>query len=649
MTPYIPSSPANRLELLTESSTSPARELKAIESSIMKDETLVADTTADLAKYLVTQDSDEMLLDDHEPLHNPLGSTPCPVKRRIQDLKVEGPLTPEMFSESPMKKIKSVSFRDMVAEYIPELPSTFESGAGILNDSDDFADFYKEIQPIADVVNRRVEKEQLSEVDTTKRLDVPEVESKLPVAPWDEYSRKKNRTYSSEETDLDAQRRFLLKLKRTELKTMSSWHGVSKLDRELNWAVFPIEWGNIQLEETLHGEEPLRKLFSELTAGDIATSITDIWRREGLRILDHDEDSDEELDIADLREPSALDAALSKRKFEVLDNEAEYKESAIVDAEQSSLKQDNRQRALCSRGAVQNESVSPPLLNLSRKSVPDCHKRYDNSLMFGGKFSATAALHKFMGLQGKETTTEINASSPASKTTTVPIHMDTAIAVRSSHGKPAEKTTESAMDTKRRAMPVILPPVPERLAPSSYIMSSTLLRQRVIFREVQKLYGSAEIVERDFSLPHSPAEEADMILSPSTGLICTTLQIIKQRALPGQANRSPIRERVVNLQARYERLIILVSEGLSREAEQSGVRRPVDSRDQEALSEFEKFISSMEAEVLQQFIQGGELALARAIVVEMAKWGLPHGSKDIGDLKLLEDETTVSTRLEPLD
>lgn len=173
-------------------------------------------------------------------------------------------------------------------------------------------------------------------------------------------------------------------------------------------------------------------------------------------------------------------------------------------------------------------------------------------------------------------------------------------------------------------------------------MSVTLLRQRALFREIQKLYPSAHVIERDFALPHSPNEEADLLLSPSTGLICTTLQQIKQRSLPGQPERSPIKERLLALQARYERLIVLISEGLSLEAESLGSSRAMEASDMSALAQLDDFASKMDAELFTVFVPGGERVLARAIVNEMVRWGLPHGSKDLGDLKLLEDETTVS-------
>jgi hypothetical protein len=148
------------------------------------------------------------------------------------------------------------------------------------------------------------------------------------------------------------------------------------------------------------------------------------------------------------------------------------------------------------------------------------------------------------------------------------------------------------------------------------------------------------MVYRDYTLPHSTAGEAEIILSPSTGLIFTTLQEVKQRALPGQPERSLVKERVATLQLRYERLVVLVSEGLSREMEELGSSRPDDPRDAEALKTFEQFASRLEGDVVVRYVRGGEKALACSTVVEMANYGLPHGSMDIGDIKPMAQETS---------
>ena len=205
-------------------------------------------------------------------------------------------------------------------------------------------------------------------------------------------------------------------------------------------------------------------------------------------------------------------------------------------------------------------------------------------------------------------------------------------------------------------------PVPEKLSLPSpdmaipaghrpFIISSTFSSNKKLFRRLQQLFPAAEFIERDFNL-HSTsstsssgskvpiardpngtmADEADMILSPGTGLICTTLQKIKQRALPNQTLRSSVRERVVRTSSRYEKLLVIVSEG-RLEGDISDVGAP-DSQDCEALTEFICLCMQLECEAQVIYIGGGEEDLVKWIVGVMAS----HGPSS-PDLKLLQDET----------
>jgi hypothetical protein len=74
--------------------------------------------------------------------------------------------------------------------------------------------------------------------------------------------------------------------------------------------------------------------------------------------------------------------------------------------------------------------------------------------------------------------------------------------------------------------------------------------------------------------------------------------------------------------------------------EELGSSRPDDMRDKEALKACEIFANQLEGEVLVRHVRGGEQALARSTVVEMANYGLPYGSADIGDIKPVAPETS---------
>jgi hypothetical protein len=641
VTPYLPSSPANHLELLSEDSNSTAAEAKAFENQIMGADTLI---TYD------SNGSEQMLLDMTENMDSSPGfGFEYPrsiIKRKAEDLKVETPLTPPMFSTSPAKKLKTVTFSDF-PDYIENLASLYdngdENGDDDLRPEDEFTDFYKEFEPLAEKAKWRVENESLSEADTTKRVEVPMVDFTLPIAPWEMYTRRPGDS-NSEQTELDAQRKFILRVKR-ELAA-GSWHGAHKLDRELRLDPFPSRSTSF-LVETLHGEENISKLLSELTTSDIVTSSSNLWKRDVLQILEEDEEDEEELDPLEVEEQKDVDALIRKRKVEMdqaaaesnwkrqhsPEHHAAYRRPGPF--QQSSESPDGKKEVMVEL-AVQQRRHKLPKTRQKKTNVPHKAKESGGSLMFGGRFSATNAMDNFMAMQGMKAKplkgkggTETTSSHFSAPPRTLPI-------------RPTSPKPQTVVPTVVPPKLPRLPSIPRDLPPCSFIISSTLLQQRHLSKQIEKLYPEADFVSRDFDLPNLASEEADLLLSPSTGLILTTLQEVKQRALPGQPDRSKLKARIVSLQSRYERLVVVVSEGLSREMEERGSGRPVDDRDLEAITELERFATKMEGDVPIQFVPGGDQALARSIVCEMAKYGLPHGSRDIGDIKLLPDETNAS-------
>ena len=120
----------------------------------------------------------DALFDAHEALkENSLEKIPKTSKRKSEDLKAEGPLTPPMFSDSPMKKLKSVSFSKMIQVGDTLQPWSDEDcpeSAGSQNSiSDELA---KQIGPTVEEFNRKIDNEKLSGADTVARVDIP--------APW---------------------------------------------------------------------------------------------------------------------------------------------------------------------------------------------------------------------------------------------------------------------------------------------------------------------------------------------------------------------------------------------------------------------------------------------------------------------------------
>lgn len=650
ITPYIPSSPANRLPLASSSSDSVQAELTVLEQQIMG---------ADSLQRLSSDDS--MLLDCVNPPNlssSPRERNPIIPKRRAEDLKVEGPLTPPMFSGSPMKKLKSVTFSDGLQQIIPE------ASWALADDGDesepDFDELFKDLEPYATEARRRVETERLAGADTTARVDVPLLDFRLPVAPWNEYSRTTGESYSLKGIELDAQMQFLRRVKREDLKNATSWHGVSSLERSLKWGILLAKVSKIDLDEQLHGESEATKMLADVASAEVATSSTQVWKQEGVRLLDLDEE-EEEIEVAEVEEHTDVEALVRKRKL-ILEEETQevptkrtmsqsqtHSKHPSGEVSQSLIELAFRRHHVTARSATMGSY--PDRATQTAASQPmarGASAQGRNDLMFGG-FSATSALHKFMETQGRaiealqQGSTDSGRSTQQSRVVPERPTSDSVHHNATTTKQPRPETTVA--NEYRSGAPssrIPLPALPSNLAPCTFIVSSVFLRQRNFIRSIEQLYKEADLIYRDYERPHSSIDEADIVLSPSTGLILTTLQQIKQRPLPGQPDRSPLKERMRKLQKRYERLVVVVGEALSPDMEEQGSSRPEDARDKESLTLLKTFAETLEGDVLIKYVPGGDQALARYIVGEMAAYGLPHGSQDIGDIKLVPVETTVS-------
>ena len=606
-----------------------------IEAQALQERILAADAVL----RTNSNSSDSMLFDlTHPPQFSPhFEPTSSPIlKRRVEDLKVEGPLTPSMCSSSPMKRLKSVSFADESLLYKPWGEDD--------EDRVDSDQFFHEIEEQAERANKKIENERLSGADTIARVDIPYMDFSLPMAPWIEYSRRKGGDHRPDDTELQAQMQFLFRIKREDLRFAKSWHGLSIPERELKWGFLTTKVSTLSLEEKLHGESEVTKIVTELTTGDVANSSAQVWKREGLRILDEHED-EEDLDPEEYDERNDMEALIRKRKLE-MEEEVVEKHRRRTSSQPTARPQIRSSTEMQEshhfgeREPTEDQSAKTLSKRLDHASQkPQAAKQATGDLMFGG-FSASTALNKFMQTRGKpvdrveSSTAKVSDSKDRDqpRTHTLPVR---------SRGSSSDQPVDQAQQAQTTNKPLpMLPTVPDNLAPCSFVISSTFLQQRGMLKLIESIYPSAEMVYRDYTLPHSAAKEAEIILSPSTGLIFTTLQQVKQRALPGQPERSPVKERMLKLQLRYERLVVLVSEGLSREMEELGSSRPDDPRDTEALEAFDMFASKLEGEVLVRYVRGGEQALARSTVVEMANYGLPYGSADIGDIKPVAQETS---------
>lgn len=601
-------------------------------------------------------------------------SSPWPKHMRPDDRKVEGPLTPPMMLHNPMTKGKNVSFKEMLQEVIPYFPPLIEDPTETsLQDIDAF--FEETIAPIADRVNREVEQEQLQEADSTRRATVPIMDFSLPMPPWKVYGRGAGAAASDGGSELVAQKRLLVEVKETHLKDYR-WPGAASLELKLRWTPFPKELGQIATEESIDDDGSLHDFLAELDITDTVDSSNLTWKREGLRVLDDAEDSEEELQPGVFSEGKTIAALIKKRRLEIEESFETSPTSNFGDVAGQGVEPTNRVRA----GSDDN------LRDRRRTDLPGPSEATIGQPLLGGAFSAFSALSNFMDVRGGTTKKQKLTDSPF-----FPSPTSNRNSVNHPPTKPTAPTHPTSIHepTKETFPPIPIPiPALTPLPPShTFITSTSTLPQRRILRLIQHHHPNATFIERDFrpptttkphpnkphghghghgAPPQPPTDEADLILSSSTGLLWTTTQAIKQLPLPGQGpatRRPPIRERIARVCERYERLVVLVSEGretgsnlnpqigstLHEAAVVSSIASSaLNPKDADALTALTAFCTALDAAVSVLYVAGGEDELAWWIAGLMGRYSIGVGvgfggsvaDADSEATKLLQDETS---------
>ncbi|KAL8693412.1 MAG: hypothetical protein Q9218_001761 [Villophora microphyllina] len=612
---YEPSSETGHLDLWTDCSSPTRQELQQIEKTLLFERDALLPTK----KHVKSSGGDparsprdtDSLGDLYSPLRG-IKRAPSPpaFKRRCAaDLKVEGPLTPPPTDRPPPWDNRNVSLSTILQEVVPglELPVPEPEQTSAEDIDKLFAD---QIVPIAAKAEQAIEQEQLLEADTTSRVPVPVMDFSRPMPPWKDFSIA---------NDSETQQEFLRNIKETYLN-LPTWRLDGHIMRELSWVPFSSSLGRFELQESIEDDDSLTAFISQPEAID-ANAL--VWKRPGLRILDDVWDSDEEeLEYGSFPEAKDVRSLIKKRNFELQDGGNDL----AIDAENMSSKHPATRRRIQSADSTFHQ-------HRDQAEVP-----IDDHNAIGANFSAMGALDEFLGVRKGEFTKKVQ---PAEHLPRAPIPN----APTGSH-----KTQEPVEPhVSKRVLTLPTPQLDLPSTPRFFVASTTFLANRKLVRQIQDLYPSAQLVERDFILHNLPPEpqskiarstpsisdEADLILSPSTGLVITSLQKVKQQALPGQATRSPIRERLEQVAARYGRLVVIIDRTAASSVNDASLINGLDESDCEALISFTTFLNHLpglgESELI--LVEGDTSCLATWIISLMIKY-----SSDTA-VNLLQEET----------
>jgi hypothetical protein len=624
----LPLAPVCTLELTSDDTNLTAAEAQALNAELMKIDKILPEckiTSEPYSGLMLLSDADRVCIakpfaDQHEE------SLTTPLKRK-RDLRVETPLL-EM-SESPAKCLKSESLSKIVQEIQPRI-TIDEDDIQELMSSDEVDELIgNHIKCMAEEVKARTKQEQLIEVNTTHRMDVPTVSVIHPIAPWDKYNNPNSQTCDQSDVKSKSQQ-FLKEVKNTIPLNLKDWPGLSKIEKALEWMPFPKNFSKLQLKESIDHVGNPESTVESAQEKDIITSSIITWKRDGLRILDAADNNDERIEQLESSENKGATDDVHNFPAEV-DVTARNTAGFVRNRVGSPSLQTSLHKSPYFEEKVRCDLSKPEVntkLNKMETEKVQLPERDTALMLFGNSFSASAALSKFMDIQGQNPVEKCSTQQAQQSIPPTILVMD----------KKSESQVSAGQAVKASSKTVEVP-LPVNTSTTTFIVSTTIMtRQRALFRIICSQYPEAQFVERDFTSSHANFEEADFILSPATGLLTITLQNLKQRPLPGQIRRQPIHERIIALSECYERLIVLVSAGQPPNAK-ACYHHIIDNSDTDALSELFALATIQDACVLVTYVPGGEYELACYAVSAMVRYSIARAIAE--PTRLLQDETMV--------
>ncbi|KAK5134056.1 hypothetical protein LTR08_006946 [Meristemomyces frigidus] len=642
------------IELMSSPEDLMATEAGELDRRIMEVDENAADTrvTSPMMRAAGAKATD--LGDLYSGLETPTNSSSSPLKRKtLRNLRAELPLMPAELDEPPTKKAKTIP----ISEEIYKLVGLPESDVSVL-DADfahqDLDAFIEDVvMPFAEAALEQTENEQLNEIDTTMRVAVPQLESIAPVPPWELYKRT-----SGVDPGLDAQRALLSFTKRELMKGETAWSGVSKLERALAWSPFPARLGKVKLDEDFDDDVSAARYMAQLDYDEEMDLQGLISKTEGLRLLDACESDDEELEPAEFEEKEELEDDLVPG-IRITPTHTLHTAIPREVTKHGIVPQDKRlqapvmtvqagrldMRALLQRRKLELEkeseaskitlggvSSAPSHVDDARKPRQSgaglIHSRPSDLFREGG-------IANYLQLQGT------TVAKPASLIERESADMPQMVAPTACmEPVPMPITTPSARENRPLPMPAL--PAAERVLQT--VVPTHILNNRMLVRELHTLLPNLDLVARDSvakaatdNKQHArqgDSTEADVTMSPRSGLITTTLSNLKQRPLPNQTSFFGIRDRIATVSVRYEKLVVLVSEGRQCIADDTPQAQALEERDCDALSDLMGFAAQLDVDIDVKYVPGGEEELVKWMAAAILQHCVP-----VNDVKVLQEET----------
>lgn len=508
---------------------------------------------------------------------------------RLDDLKVEIPL---MISSAPKKPIihcedvlKASSFTEVAKCRIVELPRLAKLPDNFLGEK---------FQKIADETARSVEQEQLQQVDAVARVPIPVMNSLVCEPGWNQLHKDEHGILKWIQTG------------REGLFKSPHWPIHKAGESKLIWKPLGAGMSLVPEEENMDDSEGLVEILIESTHKlEPRTSADFVHAASNFVVLqNHEEDEEIETQLVKSEPRKDLMDIVRKRSYDGNGGIIQKRPRLVAD------------------GRVSDQPVLSDSLSLLPGSSPGT----------SGKLLAN-----FMGIHApkKKTTQSRYFASREQEPIEAPCAERTGTSSKSAGDSEAQHSGGTRISHPSSRTKAPYPEITSASTPLTVFISIAIPRR--LIRALEALVPDLTMIERDYEaynmsvwragsvarnvIVPAVADDADITVSPSTGVIITNMIRVRQKPRTG-TTKGMIQTRIEKASLRYSQLVVLVG----GEGGADDVLLQISTSDSAALTELQGFVTGLDCHVRVYYVGGCDSTLEKWLAFCLCKYGTPdHG------------------------
>jgi hypothetical protein len=563
-------------------------------------------------------------------------SSPQPVPR---DLKIDVPLLPCNDEGNALVAAKFLDSDDLA-----EAKELVASSDTLSGSDGPTGQLVKLFQKSETAVMRYAEQEKLQPLDATARATVPVLDFSIPVPEWEQrlWEAKAMFRWIQKDIDVDWQG--------------AKWAHNRAAEQRMVWAPLAhMKERKLGLEQIDLDIELLEMFLKRDPDNEVLASGDYVYKEPGVsifRVVDGENDDNDHLSLpgSPMKAPSNHSRDTSWRR-----TMSSVTESAL---------------ALPRSSPFTGNTATPPPADLAtllrgRKRLIDetIHRKQSSVPCAFSGASATAIIDSplipstnvLRGFMSEYTDfaplvdnfVEMNVPKKPKLT-----HSSFFAPATSAPSPSQSKADEAAklMPPPPKPIPALAPSFSPPVTPPRIVISSTT--PTPLTHHLQTLLPAIELIPRTYSKHRPPGwvpgtrspnlDEADIVVSPATGILLTTMLNLRQRALPTTPSASTINNNnannfhriLSNVATRHERLIVLVSEG-NKHSESASPLSASDARALAALQGFAAGLRAATADVQVVYVGGGVATLARWVAGMVCEYAPAPSEGGLGVREML--------------